>query len=138
MKKIINYLIYREFTHDKDFKIFENENCKVILHQDNVEIQSSNFIEDNKESMSIFSQDFNVYWLIGMLVYNNLLKKNISNKNVVGKFIIVEDLKFTDYMKDNDGNIKLYNTLDDAALTCGMYEFPDALILEVKFNHVEK
>lgn len=62
----------------------------------------------------------------------------INNKDAVGKYIIVKDLKFSDYMKDLEGKIKMFDTLDEAGETCGMYEFPDVLICKIEFNHVEK
>lgn len=62
----------------------------------------------------------------------------ILNKDAVGKFIIIKDLKFTDFMKNDKGEINLYDSYDDAMLTCGMYEFPDVLIVEVKANYVEE
>lgn len=61
----------------------------------------------------------------------------MSNKNVVGKFIIVNDLSFTDFMKDENCDISLYDTEEEACNTCGMYEFENVLVLEIKHNHVE-
>ncbi len=62
----------------------------------------------------------------------------MENKDVVGKYIIITDILFTDFMKDKNGKINLYDTLDDACVTCGMYEFPDVLVCKIEFNHVEK
>lgn len=59
------------------------------------------------------------------------------NSKAVGKFIIIKDLQFSDYMKDKDGNIKTYDTLEQVSLECGMYEFPNVLVCKVVFNHVE-
>ena len=61
-----------------------------------------------------------------------------SNKKAVGKYIIIKDLEFSDFMKDDDGKIKLYNTINEAAETCGMYEFEDVLVCKIEYNHVEK
>lgn len=52
-----------------------------------------------------------------------------------GKYIII-DLKDMDFMKDKDGNIKLY-TKDEAYLTCGMYEFEDVWICKLVYNYIE-
>jgi len=49
---------------------------------------------------------------------------------MVGKFAIV-DSDFKDYMKDENGNVNIYETLRDAQITCGMYEFEDALIVQI-------
>lgn len=61
----------------------------------------------------------------------------ISNEEAVGKFIIVRDVMFSDYMKDIEGNINIYDTYEDAMVTCGMYEFDDVLVLEIKRNYKE-
>lgn len=82
------------------------------------------------------------YYDSGMKAYKkeyiHLYKiNNMDNKNAVGKYIIVKDLKFTDFMKDDDGNIAMYDSMEDASLVCGMYEFPNVLILKVEYNHIE-
>jgi len=61
----------------------------------------------------------------------------MNNKDVVGKFIIIKDLEFSDFMKDKDDKINIYDTLEEASLTCGMYEFPDVLICKIEYNHIE-
>lgn len=62
----------------------------------------------------------------------------MDNSKVVGKYIIVKDLNFSDYMKDKDGKINVYDTFNEASLVCGMYEFPNVLILKVEYNHIER
>tara|TARA_R110000823_G_scaffold208718_1_gene339069 strand:- start:354 stop:527 length:174 start_codon:yes stop_codon:yes gene_type:complete len=52
------------------------------------------------------------------------------------KFVII-DLRNMDYMKDEEGNINYYDTLLDAANVCGIYEFEDAWVMELKYNHKE-
>ena len=54
-----------------------------------------------------------------------------------GKFVII-DLRNMDFMKNEEGKINYYDTEDDACLTCGMYEFEDAWVMELKYNHIEK
>ena len=61
----------------------------------------------------------------------------MENKNLVGKHIIIKDLDFSDYMKDEKGKIEIYDTLNEAAEVCGMYEFEDVLILKIEHNHIE-
>jgi len=61
----------------------------------------------------------------------------MKNSEVVGKYVIVKDLSFTDFMKDKDGKITLYNEYQEAQEVCGMYEFEDVLILKVKYNYIE-
>jgi hypothetical protein len=53
-----------------------------------------------------------------------------------GQFVIV-DLRNMDFMKDKEGKIRVYNTEEDASLTCGMYEFENAWVCELKYNHIE-
>jgi hypothetical protein len=62
----------------------------------------------------------------------------MKNKDAVGKYMIIKDLNFSDYMKDDRGKIITFNTFDEACLTCGMYEFEDVLVCKIEFNHVEK
>ena len=61
----------------------------------------------------------------------------MNNKDLVGKFLIIKDIKFSDYMKDKDGKIKVYNSFEEAMEICGMYEFEDALVIEIKHNYME-
>ena len=42
-----------------------------------------------------------------------------------------------DFMKDLEGNIMYYDTREDAGITCGMYEFKNAWVLELIYNHKE-
>ena len=60
--------------------------------------------------------------------------KNIYQKD---KYIIM-NLQTMDYMKDEDGFIVLYDTVEDALLTCGMYEFEDVWVLKLIINYKEQ
>ena len=62
----------------------------------------------------------------------------MENSKAVGKYVIVKDLNFSDFMKDDKGKINVYETLEEACEVCGMYEFDDVLVLKVEFNHIEK
>lgn len=42
-----------------------------------------------------------------------------------GQYVII-DLRNMDFMKNEDGEINYYDTIDEARLTCGMYEFENA------------
>ena len=53
-----------------------------------------------------------------------------------GQFVII-DLRNMDFMKDLEGKIKYYDTRSDAAETCGMYEFKNAWVMELIYNHIE-
>ena len=53
-----------------------------------------------------------------------------------GQFVII-DLRNMDFMKNEEGKIKYYDTFEDACLTCGMYEFENAWVMQLMYNHIE-
>jgi hypothetical protein len=61
----------------------------------------------------------------------------IDNKDLVGKFFIISDLQFTDYFKDEKGDIMVFNTEEEAYQKAWIHELDDALICEVKENYKE-
>ena len=61
----------------------------------------------------------------------------MDNKSLIGKYIIVKDILFSDFMKTESGNIKIYDSLIEAVEDCGMYEFENVLIMKIEYNHVE-
>ena len=52
------------------------------------------------------------------------------------KYVII-DLRNMDYMKDENGKINYYETEEEACLVCGMYEFENAWVMKLIFNHIE-
>ena len=54
-----------------------------------------------------------------------------------GKYVII-DLRNMGYMKDKDGSIIYYDTEDEARNICGMYEFVNAWVMKLVYNHIEK
>lgn len=54
-----------------------------------------------------------------------------------GQYVII-DLRNMGYMKDKEGNIIYYNTEEEARNICGLYEFVDAWIMKLIYNHKEK
>jgi hypothetical protein len=54
-----------------------------------------------------------------------------------GQYVII-DLRNMDFMKNQEGNINYYNTEEEACETCGMYEFENAWVCKLVFNHIEK
>ena len=60
----------------------------------------------------------------------------MENNNLVGKYVIVKDLLFSDFMKEH-GKIKTFDTIDEAMAVCGMYEFPDVLVMKIECNYKE-
>ena len=51
--------------------------------------------------------------------------------------VIVKDFQFSDFMKNEKEDINVYDTYDQAMLVCGIYEFEDVLVMEIKYNYVE-
>ena len=52
------------------------------------------------------------------------------------RYIIV-DLISQEFFKDTQGNVKIFYNYDDALSHCGIYEFENAWICELKHNHIE-
>lgn len=53
------------------------------------------------------------------------------------KYAII-DILTMDFMKNEEGFIKLYDTPDDASTVCGMYEFDDVWVVKLIYNHRER
>ena len=53
-----------------------------------------------------------------------------------GQYVII-DLRNMDFMKNEEGKINYYDTEEDAYLTCGMYEFENAWVMKLIYNHIE-
>jgi hypothetical protein len=43
---------------------------------------------------------------------------------------VIIDLRTMDFMKDKEGVIEYYDTMEDACNTCGMDEFADAWVMK--------
>jgi len=54
-----------------------------------------------------------------------------------GKYVII-DLRNMDFMKDEEGKIKYYDTMDDACTTCGFNEVENAWVMKLMYNHIEE
>jgi len=55
---------------------------------------------------------------------------------VKDKYVII-DLRNMDFMKDKEGVIKYYDTRQEATETCGVYEFENAWVMQLIYNHIE-
>jgi hypothetical protein len=53
-----------------------------------------------------------------------------------GQYVII-DLRNMDFMKDKDGKIIYYDTEEEASEVCGMYEFENAWVMKLVYNHIE-
>ena len=50
---------------------------------------------------------------------------------------VIIDLRNMDFFKDSKGKIKYYDTEEEASSTCGMYEFTNAWVMKLIYNHIE-
>lgn len=66
-----------------------------------------------------------------------LVVEIFTQKIMKDKYVII-DLRNMDYMKDEKGKIIFYDTEEEASLICGMYEFENAWVCKLIYNHVEK
>ncbi len=53
-----------------------------------------------------------------------------------GQYVII-DLRNMDFMKDKEGKINYYDNEEDACITCGLYEFENAWVCKLIYNHIE-
>jgi hypothetical protein len=54
-----------------------------------------------------------------------------------GQYVII-DLRTMDFMKNGEGEITYYDTEEEACDVCGMYEFENAWVMKLIYNHIEK
>jgi len=74
-------------------------------------------------------------------VGTNIIAANVEymkrkTNGMENKYVII-DLRNMDYMKDENGKINYYETEEEACLVCGMYEFENAWVMKLIFNHIE-
>lgn len=70
---IQHFLLKNGFTEvEKNIDVYTNGKCKVNIFYDCIEITS----KENGER--VYSDDHNIYWLIGYLTYYNLMDKNYN------------------------------------------------------------
>ncbi len=53
------------------------------------------------------------------------------------KYIIVDIETKEFFHSSENGRINIINTLEEAKEICGIYEFPNAWICKLEFNHIE-
>ena len=51
---------------------------------------------------------------------------------------VIIDLRNMDFMKDQSGNIKYYNTEEQAGIACSIYELENAWVMKLIYNHKEE
>jgi hypothetical protein len=72
---------------------------------------------------------------IQVKLLNNTITKH--SEVTMTKYIIV-DIISKEFFKDVDGNVKIFEDYDNALLHCGIYEFENAWVCELKHNHIEE
>jgi len=55
----------------------------------------------------------------------------MNNKDLIGKYVILKDIFASDYYKDENDQIKLFNTYEDALQTAWIAELSDVIIVHV-------
>jgi hypothetical protein len=61
----------------------------------------------------------------------------MENSYMKDKYAII-DFTTKDVMKDEYGSVVLYNTEEEAAMACGIYEFSNVWVIKLCYNHVEE
>lgn len=61
----------------------------------------------------------------------------MADSIVKDKYVII-DLRNMDFMKDDNKNIRVYDSEEDASIECGMYEFENVWVCKLIYNHIEK
>ena len=64
-------------------------------------------------------------------------KQTQEKDSLEGKYVII-DLRDMDFMKNKEGEINYYDTRSEAADVCGIYEFENAWVMELIYNHIEE
>ena len=54
-----------------------------------------------------------------------------------GKYIVI-DLNSWEYWKDLDGNLKVFETEEDARVHCGVYEPENVWICKLVYNYIDE
>tara|TARA_R110000823_G_scaffold167439_2_gene299507 strand:- start:37 stop:318 length:282 start_codon:yes stop_codon:yes gene_type:complete len=82
---------------------------------------------------------------------NDLLLKMQSGETCIGetanklfdlkeglkrKYAII-DFRNMDFMQNEEGKINYYDTMDEARLTCAIYEFENVWVVELVYNYIE-
>ncbi len=57
-----------------------------------------------------------------------------NNKQSSVKYIIVDTIN-KKFFLDADGNVKIFDTFDDAVLHCNIYELPNAWVCHLIYNY---
>lgn len=70
------------------------------------------------------------------LITNKAEKQGEVENGMKGQYVII-DLRNMDFMKNEEGKINYYDTEDEACLVCGMYEFENAWVMKLIYNHIE-
>ncbi len=66
---------------------------------------------------------------------NEIYKENLSSMK--GQYVII-DLRNMDFMKNEENKINYYDTEEEACEVCGIYEFENAWVMKLIYNHIEQ
>jgi hypothetical protein len=62
--------------------------------------------------------------------------KKIKVEDMKDQYVII-DIRNMDFMKNESGKIKYYDTEEEASEVCGFYEFENAWVMKLIYNHIE-
>lgn len=103
-----------------------------ILEKDGWQIDCESPLEISKKGS--IATGFAARIVIHQLIIEHDYQKE-SEHLLNDKYFIIKDLKFSDFMKDEKGNLMLFESKEEVMNTCGMYEFPDVLVCQIKENY---
>jgi hypothetical protein len=66
------------------------------------------------------------------------IKLNTATAMSNNEQYIIVDLINKEFFKDVEGNVKIFDTYEDALTHCGFYELPNVHICEVVYNYIEE
>lgn len=69
------FLINNGFTIGDDVNSYANEQCNVVISISNEQYEVANNLGD-----VMYSENLNIYWLIGVLTYYNLIDRNYETQ----------------------------------------------------------
>lgn len=64
-----SFLLKNGFALIEGKNHYANDMCGVVINESNIEVA-------NNEGYVMYSQDLNIYWLVGYLTYSNFIPKN--------------------------------------------------------------
>ena len=100
---------------------------------------STGFYMDSSGKTEYAAKEYYRIWIINTAnrIFGFRPKQQLFKQhNMQGQYVIIA-LTNMDFMKNKEGKIKYYDTEDEACIICGMYEFENAWVMKLIYNHIE-